>query len=184
MTLSLDGYVAGPKYDHDDPMRIGGFRPVNWLDHRNEDGPHGDVYAELLATRAFISSLRTSELANHWSGDHPDGMPIFVLTHHVADEPPACAVRFMTDVRDCATAARTGARPTCYSPAPLRLLCPPAGSSSTPCPFSSDRDTLLTQIAKLVPGSDTRWPAWLASSGSRRACHRNRSLRSMTTMPP
>ena len=52
MTMSLDGYVAGPKDDHDDPMGLGGFRLFNWLDHRDEPGPHGDRVAELMATRA------------------------------------------------------------------------------------------------------------------------------------
>jgi len=109
MTMSLDGYVAGPKDDHDDPMGLGGFRLFNWLDHRNEPGPHGDRVAELLATRAFISGRHTYELANHWQGDHHDGVPIFVLTHDVPDEPPPGSVRFMTDVAACAAAAREAA---------------------------------------------------------------------------
>ena len=54
MTMSLDGYVAGPDDDRNEPMGLGGFRLFNWLDHRNEPGPHGDVYAEAQATRAVI----------------------------------------------------------------------------------------------------------------------------------
>jgi dihydrofolate reductase len=109
MSTSLDGFVAGPKDDHDDPMGIGGFRLFNWLDHRNEPGPHADRYAELLATRAFISGRHTYELANHWQGDHHDGVPVFVLTRDVPDEPPPGSVRFMTDVKACAAAAREAA---------------------------------------------------------------------------
>ena len=109
MTVSLDGYVTGPKDDHDNPMGVGGFRLFNWLDHRHEDGPHREVYAEHLAARAFISGRRTYELANHWDGDHHDGVPIFVLTHHVPDDPPPGTVRFSTDVHDCAAAAREAA---------------------------------------------------------------------------
>jgi hypothetical protein len=45
MTMSLDGFIAGPQDDADAPMGIGGFRLFNWLDHRNEPGPHGEVYA-------------------------------------------------------------------------------------------------------------------------------------------
>jgi dihydrofolate reductase len=109
MSMSIDGFVAGPKDDHDDPMGVGGFRLFDWLDHRNEPGPHADVVAELMATRAFISGRHTYELANHWQGDHHDGVPVFVLTHDVPDEPPPGSVRFMTDVSACAAAAREAA---------------------------------------------------------------------------
>jgi hypothetical protein len=49
MTMSLDGYVTGPDDGPDEPMGVGGFRLLNWLDKRNDPGPSGDVYAELLA---------------------------------------------------------------------------------------------------------------------------------------
>jgi hypothetical protein len=63
MTISLDGYVTGPRDSVDDPMGVGGFRLFNWLDRRNDPGPNGQVYAELLATRAVISGRRTYEHA-------------------------------------------------------------------------------------------------------------------------
>jgi dihydrofolate reductase len=109
MTVSVDGFVAGPDDDHDNPMGVGGFRLFDWLDHRDEPGPHGDVYAEAMATRAMISGRHTYELANHWNGDHHDGVPIFVLTHDVPDGPPPGSVRFVTVVRECARAARDAA---------------------------------------------------------------------------
>ena len=88
MTMSLDGYVAGPDDRPDAPLGTGGFRLFNWLDKRNDPGPSGDVYAEALATRALIAGRRTYELAGHWGGDHHDGVPIFVLTREVPDETP------------------------------------------------------------------------------------------------
>jgi dihydrofolate reductase len=106
MTVSLDGYVAGPDDGPDAPMGTGGFRLFNWLDKRNDPGPSGDVYAESMATRALISGRRTYELAGHWGGDHHDGVPIFVLTHQVPDEKPPGSVRFVTDVAECAALAR------------------------------------------------------------------------------
>ncbi len=39
MTMSLDGFVAGPRDTADDPMGAGGFRLFNWLDLRDEPGP-------------------------------------------------------------------------------------------------------------------------------------------------
>lgn len=109
MSMSLDGFVAGPRDSKTDPMGIGGFRLFNWLDHRDEPGPHSEVYAEHMATRAFISGRRTYELADHWQGDHHDGVPIFILTHDVPDEPPPGTVHFVTDVRECADLARAAA---------------------------------------------------------------------------
>ncbi|MEV4089698.1 hypothetical protein AB0J43_56480 [Nonomuraea fuscirosea] len=41
MTVSLDGYVAGPDDSVDAPMGIGGFRLFNWLDRRNDPGRAG-----------------------------------------------------------------------------------------------------------------------------------------------
>ncbi|WP_433331557.1 dihydrofolate reductase family protein [Spirillospora sp. CA-294931] len=109
MTMSLDGYVTGPQDSPDNPMGIGGFRLFNWLDRRNDPGPSGQVYAEAMATRALISGRRTYELANRWQGDHHDGVPIFVLTHDVPDDPPPGSVRYVTDVRECAAQARAAA---------------------------------------------------------------------------
>ena len=106
MTVSVDGYVAGPRDGPDAPMGVDGFRLFNWLDRRDDPGPSGQVYAESKATRAVISGRRTYELAGHWGGDHHDGVPIFVLTHDVPDEPPPGAVRFVTDVAECAALAR------------------------------------------------------------------------------
>src|SRR5215208_7016067 len=106
MTTSVDGYVAGPQDNLDAPLGVGGFRLFNWLDRRNDPGPSGQVFTELMSTRAVISGRRTYELAGRWGGDHHDGVPIFVLTHDVPDDPPPGSVRYVTDVRECATQAR------------------------------------------------------------------------------
>jgi len=109
MTMSLDGYVAGPRDSADDPLGVGGFRLFNWLDLRNAPGPSGQVYSEAMSTRAVIAGRRTYELANRWNGDHHDGVPIFVLTHRVPDDPPPGTVRYVTDVTECAAQARAAA---------------------------------------------------------------------------
>ncbi len=106
MTISLDGYVTGPQDGAEAPMGVDGFRLFNWLDLRNEPGPSGQVYGEAMATRAVIAGRRTFELAGQWQGDHHDGVPIFVLTHTVPDEPPQGSARYLTDVGECAAQAR------------------------------------------------------------------------------
>lgn len=109
MTMSLDGYVAGPGDGADAPLGAGGFRLFNWLDRRNDPGPSGQVFAEAMSTRAVIAGRRTYELADRWQGDHHDGVPVFVLTHDVPDDPPPGSVRYVTDVRACAARARAAA---------------------------------------------------------------------------
>jgi dihydrofolate reductase len=110
MSMSLDGFVAGPQDDPDAPMGEGGFRLFNWLDRRFDPGPDGQVFAEAKATRAVIAGRRTYEHADRWYGDHHDGVPVFVLTHHVDEDDVAPgSVRYVTDVRDCATQARAAA---------------------------------------------------------------------------
>src|SRR3954447_14794833 len=109
MSVSLDGFVVGPEDSADQPMGVGGFRLFNWLDHRFDPGPNGQVFAELNATRAAISGRRTYEHAGRWQGDHHDGVPVFVLTHDVPDDPPPGSVRYVTDVRECAAQARGAA---------------------------------------------------------------------------
>jgi dihydrofolate reductase len=109
MSVSLDGFVVGPRDSPAEPMGIGGFRLFNWLDHRFDPGPNGQVFAETSATRAVITGRRTYEHADRWQGDHHDGVPVFVLTHQVPDERPPGSVRYVTDVRACAAQARDAA---------------------------------------------------------------------------
>ncbi|GAA4862647.1 dihydrofolate reductase family protein [Actinomycetospora straminea] len=109
MSTSLDGFVAGPDDRPDQPLGVGGFRLFNWLDHRDDPGPSGEVFAEAMATRAVLSGRRTYELAGRWGGDHHDGVPIVVLTHAVPDDPPPGHVVYSTDVGEAAARARAAA---------------------------------------------------------------------------
>jgi dihydrofolate reductase len=110
MSMSLDGFIAGPEDRPGQELGSTGGRLFNWLDDRLSPGPNGQVYREALATGAVISGRRTFELAGRWNGDHHDGVPIFVLTHHVdeGDEPPGSA-HFSTEVTGCAADARAAA---------------------------------------------------------------------------
>jgi dihydrofolate reductase len=107
MSMSLDGFIAGPDDREGQELGRGGGRLFNWLDDRMSYGPSGQVFRELMATGAVISGRRTFELAGRWQGDHHDGVPIFVLTHRIdnGDVPPGGA-QFVTDVEECAALAR------------------------------------------------------------------------------
>jgi dihydrofolate reductase len=110
MSMSLDGFIAGPDDRTGQELGRDGGRLFNWLDDRMSEGPSRQVFREAMATGAVISGRRTFELAGRWQGDHHDGVPIFVLTHHVddGDVPPGSA-RFVTDVGECADRARAAA---------------------------------------------------------------------------
>jgi dihydrofolate reductase len=41
--------------------------------------------------------------------DHHDGVPVFVLTQNVPDDPPPGSVHYVTDVRECASGSRAAA---------------------------------------------------------------------------
>src|SRR5690348_9075634 len=110
MSMSLDGFITGPDDRPGQELGRDGGRLFNWMDDRMSDGLNGQVIHEAMATGAVISGRRTFELAGRWQGDHHDGVPIFVLTHHVddGDVPPGNA-HFVTDVEDCAARARAAA---------------------------------------------------------------------------
>jgi dihydrofolate reductase len=110
MSMSLDGFITGPDDREGQELGRNGGRLFNWLDDRMSTGPSGQVFRELMATGAVIAGRRTFELADRWQGDHHDGVPIHVLTHHADDgDVPPGNTRFFTDVVACATEARSAA---------------------------------------------------------------------------
>jgi dihydrofolate reductase len=110
MSMSLDGFIAGPDDRPGQELGRNGGRLFKWLDDRMAPGTNGQVFGEAMATGAVISGRRTFELAGRWNGDHHDGVPIHVLTRHVddGDVPPGSA-KFYTDVDACANDARAAA---------------------------------------------------------------------------
>ena len=93
MSMSLDGFIAGPDDDAGRGLGIGGERLHAWLAARatvprgfDPPGRSGEVFAEAMATGAVVVGRRTFDLAGRWNGDHHDGVPIFVPTRGT---PPA-----------------------------------------------------------------------------------------------
>ena len=109
MSMSLDGFVTGPNDGPGNGLGDGGGRLFNWLDHRLEPGPNGQVFNEAMATGAVIIGRRTFELAGQWGGDHHGGVPILVLTHEIPDSEAPGSARYVTDVAEAATLAKAGA---------------------------------------------------------------------------
>ena len=96
MSMSLDGYIAGPD---DGPGNPGGDRFMRlheWFvtpdgEFYRPSGPAGQFIDEIDATGAVLAGRRTVEQVDHWGGNH-HGVPIFVPSHRppgpsVADYP-------------------------------------------------------------------------------------------------
>jgi dihydrofolate reductase len=91
MSMSLDGYIAGPDdfLGGDDGLRLHEwFAPAGEIGRPS--GPAGEVFDELMnGAGAVVAGRRTAELMDHWGGSH-NGLPIFVPSHR----PPGPAARF------------------------------------------------------------------------------------------
>ena len=112
MSMSLDGFVAGPNEGPGNGLGDGGLRLHDWLMTggdvdldavRRSGSVNGRIVNEFLATGATVAGRGTFELAGGWGGDHHDGVPIFILSRH---EPAAefAQMPLVTYVNDIATA--------------------------------------------------------------------------------
>lgn len=89
MSMSLDGFIAGPNERIDNGLGDGGERLHDWIligdDDAPEDyadrltGPNRQVFDEMMSTGAVVAGRGTFEPAGGWSGDHHDGVPIFIV---------------------------------------------------------------------------------------------------------
>jgi dihydrofolate reductase len=91
MSMSLDGFIAGPNETPDNGLGDGGHRLHDWALAGAEVGPegprdigrppgaNGEVWDEMMSTGAVVAGRGTFEPAGGWSGDHHDGVPIFIV---------------------------------------------------------------------------------------------------------
>lgn len=86
MSMSLDGYIAGP---NDEPGNPGGddfMRLHEWYGFESTPpntkgtGWGAHFMDEGNATGAVLTGRRTAEQVDHWGGNH-HGVPIFVVSH-------------------------------------------------------------------------------------------------------
>jgi dihydrofolate reductase len=118
MSMSVDGFIAGPADGPEHGLGVGGERLHHWLSaggrdprsYRPVDEAGATVFDEVMATGAVITGRRTFDNAGRWDGDHHDGVPIFVLTRAAPDEPAPGSARYVTDgVRSCVAQAKAAA---------------------------------------------------------------------------
>jgi|SRR6185503_4104243 len=88
MSMSLDGYIAGPNDEPRNPGGDGFDRLHEWFgDFSRPSGPVGELFDEMNAYGAILAGRRTVEQVDHWGGDR-HGVRIFVPSHR----PPSPSV--------------------------------------------------------------------------------------------
>jgi dihydrofolate reductase len=113
LTVSLDGYIAGPNDGLVHPLGEGGTALFEWYFTGDTPSRYYDRMrlsqqsAEVLdagvdTLGAVVTGRRTYEIANAWEGEGPVPglpLPLFILTHSVPAEVPETSVpyTFVTD---------------------------------------------------------------------------------------
>lgn len=99
MTMSLDGFVAGPNDSPDKGLGDGGDALFNWYFSGDTEIPISDgnmilkvssqsaeiLKASMENSGAGVWGRKTFDIAGAWDG-HPPGSPCFIVTHHVPQE--------------------------------------------------------------------------------------------------
>jgi dihydrofolate reductase len=88
MSMSLDGFIAGPNETLDNGLGDGGHRLHEWALTGHDaslgatsrsGGVNGQIVDEFMATGAVVAGRGTFEPAGGWGGDNHNGVPIFIL---------------------------------------------------------------------------------------------------------
>ena len=121
MSMSLDGFIAGPNEGPGNGLGDGGHRLHDWyfgeVDAGREPGAarrsgvNGQIIEEFMATGAMVAGRGTFEPAGGWGGDHHDGVPIWVFSRHEPgiDVSQWPLVTYVDDVTTAMTEAKRAA---------------------------------------------------------------------------
>jgi dihydrofolate reductase len=90
MSMSIDGFIAGPNAGPGNGLGDGGERLHDWMaldePHHSSGVPgrppgvNGQVFDEFMGTGGVVAGAGTFEPADGWGGDHHDGVPIFIYS--------------------------------------------------------------------------------------------------------
>jgi dihydrofolate reductase len=118
MSMSLDGFIAGPNESFDNGLGDGGHRLHEWafIGADGEEvgrpaGVNGQVWDEMMSTGAIVAGRGTFEPAGGWGGDHHDGAPIFIVARGEPgiDTSEWPLVTYLPDVTTAMTEAKQAA---------------------------------------------------------------------------
>ena len=94
MSISLDGFIAGPDQSREDPIGVGGLGLHEWHwradepGHEADAGPRDELMqpcGAVLMGRNMFGPIRgewEGDWRGWWGDDPPYHAPVFVLTHH------------------------------------------------------------------------------------------------------
>ena len=121
MSMSLDGFIAGPNAGPGNGLGDGGQRLHDWV-VTNPGAGHAAMFEgltgvnrqivdEFMATGAVVAGRGTFEPAGGWGGDHHDGVPIFILSRRARDGEASQwpLVSYVDDVATAMTEAKRAA---------------------------------------------------------------------------
>ena len=100
LSMSLDGFIAGPNDGSEHPLGEGGMRLFDWYSAGDTDyelpgtemvfrvSPQSVEVLREAHSRlgAFVTGRRTFDITNGWGGSPPLGVPTFVVTHTEAPQ--------------------------------------------------------------------------------------------------
>jgi len=120
ITVSVDGYVAGPNDVAGNGLGDGGERLHYWVfggpwtyDNEPEGAATGEDAAWLEEATsglgAVVAGRWTYEAANHWGDENPWGFPVFIVTHRPEEQPDGDAFTFVSGVEEAVRRAREAA---------------------------------------------------------------------------
>lgn len=119
ITMSVDGYVAGPDDGPGKGLGEGGERLHYWVfgGPWTYDGELGEPTGEDAAwlreavsrIGAVVSGRWTYEAADRWGGKNPWGLPFFIVTHRPEEQPAGGAFTFVSGVKEAVERAKDAA---------------------------------------------------------------------------
>jgi dihydrofolate reductase len=120
ITTSVDGYVAGPDDRAGQGLGVGGERLHYWVfggpwtyDQEPAGGASGEdaAWLEEAMSRlgAVVCGRWTYEAADHWGGENPWDMPLFIVTHRPEEQPDGGGFTFVSGVEKAVARAEEAA---------------------------------------------------------------------------
>ena len=120
ITMSVDGYIAGPDDGPGKGLGEGGERLHYWVfggpwtygtgRRASASGEDAEWLSEVTSRiGAVVGGRWTYEAAGHWGDENPWGLPFFIVTHRPEEEPRGRRVHVRVGVEEAVERAREAA---------------------------------------------------------------------------